>query len=205
MYLSGAINDGVRQLPNCGYMLTPMMANRPDLSSVFWANDTGCFARPEAFSVAGYAAWLASLAQYRRTCLFATAPDRFGDGPATLAVARPVLPIIRALGYPAALVVQPGITAADLPWGELDCIFVGGPDAWQRSATVAAIRDEARRRGKWTHKGRVNSERRLRAAAADGYDSADGTYLAFGPDTNLPKLAGWLARLDGQQRLEVFA
>jgi hypothetical protein len=38
---------------------------------------------------------------------------------------------------------------------------------------------EARRRGVWTHMGRVNSERRLRYAALIGCQSADGTYLAF--------------------------
>ena len=40
--------------------------------------------------------------------------------------------------------------------------------------------------------GRVNSLRRLRLAAADGYDSVDGTFLAFGPDVNLPRLRAWL-------------
>jgi hypothetical protein len=40
--------------------------------------------------------------------------------------------------------------------------------------------------------GRLNSRRRLRHAAAIGCHSADGTYLAYGPDKNLPKLLGWL-------------
>lgn len=32
-----------------------------------------------------------------------------------------------------------------------------------------------------------------------GCDSADGTYLAYGPDTNLPKLETWLRKLDRPQ------
>ncbi|MET7951050.1 hypothetical protein [Micromonospora sp. NPDC005324] len=40
--------------------------------------------------------------------------------------------------------------------------------------------------------GRVNSLRRLRHATAIGCHSADGTYLAFGPDQNLPNLLSWL-------------
>lgn len=43
--------------------------------------------------------------------------------------------------------------------------------------------------------GRVNSGRRLRTAAWFGADSVDGTYLAFGPDTNLPRIQGWLDHL----------
>jgi len=39
---------------------------------------------------------------------------------------------------------------------------------------------------------RVNSLRRLRHAAAIGCESADGTFLAYGPDRNLPTLLGWL-------------
>jgi hypothetical protein len=42
--------------------------------------------------------------------------------------------------------------------------------------------------------GRVNSLRRLRLAARDGYDSVDGTFLAFGPDKNLPRLLAYLRR-----------
>ena len=43
--------------------------------------------------------------------------------------------------------------------------------------------------------GRVNSRRRLRIAQAFGCTSCDGTYLAFGPDTNLPRLLTWMNEL----------
>ena len=32
-------------------------------------------------------------------------------------------------------------------------------------------------------------------------DEADGTYLAFGPDVNLPRLLGWLGSVHGQMTL----
>ena len=51
---------------------------------------------------------------------------------------------------------------------------------------------EAKRRGLATHMGRVNSGRRFRLARDVGYDSADGTFLAFGPDANLPRLLSWI-------------
>jgi hypothetical protein len=47
-------------------------------------------------------------------------------------------------------------------------------------------------RGLHVHMGRINTHRRPRYAAAIGCHSADGTYLAYGPDKNLPKLLHWL-------------
>ncbi len=44
----------------------------------------------------------------------------------------------------------------------------------------------------------MNSWKRLKAAAVSGYDSADGTYLTFGPDKNIVKLNGWLDVLNTQ-------
>jgi hypothetical protein len=55
-------------------------------------------------------------------------------------------------------------------------------------------------RGLWCHMGRVNSLRRLRLAVQDGYDSVDGTFLAFGPDRKLPRLLTYL-RLATEPRL----
>jgi hypothetical protein len=39
--------------------------------------------------------------------------------------------------------------------------------------------------------GRVNSGRRWQYAEALGCDTVDGTFLAFGPDENLPRLRSW--------------
>jgi hypothetical protein len=49
--------------------------------------------------------------------------------------------------------------------------------------------------------GRVNSFRRLRYAQAIGCDSADGTYIAFGPNQNLPNVLAWLDAINGQSYL----
>lgn len=40
--------------------------------------------------------------------------------------------------------------------------------------------------------GKEISARRLRCARAIGCSSADGTYLTYGPDQNLPRLLGWV-------------
>ena len=47
----------------------------------------------------------------------------------------------------------------------------------------------------------MNSLRRLVACQVAGYDSADGTYVKYGPDVNGPRVVGWLARLKAQPPL----
>ena len=39
--------------------------------------------------------------------------------------------------------------------------------------------------------GRVNSARRFAIAELMGCNSVDGTYLTYGPDTNLPDVLTW--------------
>ncbi|MGW4639577.1 hypothetical protein ACWEN6_13665 [Sphaerisporangium sp. NPDC004334] len=50
------------------------------------------------------------------------------------------------------------------------------------------------------HMGRVNSETRARYAAHLGCASVDGTYLTYGPRTNLPKVLGWMAAINDPGR-----
>lgn len=111
----------------------------------------------------------------------------------------------RELGYPAAFVTQDGCTDALVPWGEIDALFVGGSDRWKLSEASWALVAEANRRGLWTHVGRVNSFARLKACASAGARSADGTFLAFGPDTNWPRLTCWLDSLAVQPPLPLEA
>jgi hypothetical protein len=70
---------------------------------------------------------------------------------------------------------------------------------WKESRAASDLTLEAQRRGKKVHMGRVSSETRIRHAIAIGCDTADGTYLRFGPDVNLPKLLGWFERLPKRQ------
>jgi hypothetical protein len=203
IYLSGAVRP---ELPahGIGYMLTPMMGNRPDLTGIPFGVDTGCFAQPQAYSDGWYLDYLAALAPYRKGCLFATAPDVVGDAAATLERSAPVLPKVRAAGYPAALVGQDGLERLPVPWDAFDCLFVGGTDAWKLSEGAYALVAEARARGKWAHMGRVNSLRRLRAAELAGYDSADGTFLKYGPAKNLPRVQGWFRALQERPSLPLW-
>ena len=204
IYLSGAADViATSRRPDVGYMLTPLKGNKPDLSGTLWAADTGCFTQPERYVQSKYLAWLDARSEWANRCLFATAPDVVGDAVATMDKSLEVLPLIRELGFRASLVAQDGLEDLDIPWDSFDCLFMGGSTAWKLSETAYQLAYEADERGKWVHQGRVNSWKRLKAAAVSGYDSADGTYLAFGPDLLLPKLNGWLDALNTQSAMDL--
>ena len=179
-----------------GFIDTPLQGNaRP--AGVEWCADNGCFSAK--WDAAQWWSWLQANADDAPSCIFAVAPDVVADHEATLARSKPWLPKIRTLGYPAAFVLQDG--ARDLPWDDFDALFIGGSTTYKLGPEARAFVQEARWRGKWVHMGRVNSFRRIEYASWIGCDSADGTYLTFGPDANLPKLLAWLERLDSQQFL----
>lgn len=194
-YLTGAKNPEVLPLLDGGRL---GLLNTPANSYVrdpewAWAADNGCF---NARTYAGDDRWWAWLeAQVDDRCLFATAPDVVGDATATLDRSAPWLPRIRALGVPAAFVAQDGLEHQPVPWDMFDVLFIGGSTEWKLGPRAADLAYRARDLGKRVHLGRVNSYRRLRHASAIGAHTADGTYLAFGPTTNLPKLTRWLDQL----------
>lgn len=167
---------------------TPAQHSRP--AGVVWCADNGCFGD-------GYPgdekwlAWLTKNAHAATTCLFATAPDVVGDAVSTLKRSLPWLPIIRELGYPAALVAQDGLEDLTVPWDEFDVLFIGGSTEWKLGRHARALIREAKARGKWVHMGRVNSGKRWRYAEHIGCDSVDGTFLVRAPDENLERLLAW--------------
>lgn len=209
IYLSGTENPALRDAAARGYRVG-IMAQPGNKVHAYcdaypaWAADNACFSRGDRFDLGAYLGWLATL-PLRERCLFAVAPDVVGDAAATWRRSASVLPVLRRLGFRAALVAQDGLDTGTLDWDAFDCLFVGGTTAYKLSEDAYAAVREAKARGKHCHMGRVNSRRRLRAAAVGGYDSADGTFLKFGPDKNLPRLLGWLRELREQAMLPALA
>ncbi|WP_089802118.1 hypothetical protein [Cellulomonas sp. KH9] len=179
---------------------TPKQGN-PIPPGAAWCADNGCFGKGYPGDDAWFAWLQAFTPEQRGRCLFAVAPDVVGDAVATLARSAPWLARIRSLGYPAAFVAQNGLENLAVPWDDFDVLFIGGDTAWKLGRHARALIAEAKSRGKWVHMGRVNSERRLRYASAVGCDSADGTYIAFGPDQNLPNVLAWLRGVNGSSPL----
>lgn len=202
IYLSGSVHPQLTKRDDTGFMLTfPFVRESPrrgSLDGTLWAADTGCFTRPEAFDTDKYIEWLVKRKQFASMCLFATAPDVVGDAVLTLERSVPVFSMIREAGFKAALVGQDGLEDLDIPWDDFDCLFIGGTTEWKLSEPAYSLVAEAKKRDKWAHQGRANSFRRLKAAALSGYDSADGTFLKFAPDTNIIRMERWFERLRQQ-------
>lgn len=167
-----------------------------------WAADNGCFGK----GYPGDERWLAWLNSFtmsqRVSCLFATAPDVVGDAAASLARSVPFLRPIRELGYQAALVTQDGLKPEQVPWDQVDWLFIGGTDAHKLGPEGKALIVAGIERGKNIHVGRVNSKKRYLAFKYLGCYSADGTFLGFGPSVNLPKLLSWINHGETQDSLE---
>lgn len=205
-----------------GFIKTYEVGNRL-FDGVTWCMDNGCFSpsrakRNEPWDEGKWWACLERHAYAADRCIFATAPDvvnfvngePIGDAQATLIKSAPWYTRIRSLGYPVALVAQDGLEVSDIPWREIDALFIGGSDDFKIGP--AGIRKggtplgpipceplirAAQERGIWTHYGRVNSRMRfLLGAKYLRCNSADGTYVRFGPDKNLPKLLKWVREVE---------
>lgn len=175
-------------------ILTPLQGNRiPD--KVQWCADNGAYGKGFPGEQAWFT-WLSNLPYDKALCEFAVAPDVVADAKATLARSLPWLPRIREIGVPAAFVAQDGIEDTIVPWDEFDVLFIGGSTEFKLGESARQLTATARALGKRVHMGRVNSRRRLRIAQSFGCTSADGTYLAYGPSVNLPRLLGWLAEIN---------
>lgn len=193
IYLTGASNTGVlaQRHPRIGLMCQPGNSNHLQIDLYpAWAADNACYGQGERFDLDVYLSWLDTLP--RRKCLFAVAPDVVGNATATIARSLPVLPQIRALKFPAAFVAQDGLERMTVPWDAFDVFFIGGTTGWKLSPMALMLIWQAKAIGKPVHMGRVNSRKRFITARDMGCDTVDGTYLAYGPDANLPKLLRWL-------------
>lgn len=190
-YFANPSTPKVREQMSAGVIdciITPMQGNRIPEGAGFCA-DNGCFGQGYPGDDAWWA-WLEGLSTER--CRFAVAPDVVGDAEATLTRSTPWLERIRSLGIPAAFVGQDGAETVGVPWDAFDVFFVGGSTEWKLGGAARELVAEAKRLGKWVHMGRVNSATRMRYARHIGCDSVDGTFIAFGPDRNLPKVLGWV-------------
>lgn len=167
------------------------------MPNVPWCADNGCFGKGYPGDDAWYD-WLSTAVGFDGAhCRFAVVPDVVGDADATLSRSRPWLRPVADLGVPVAYVGQDGLNPLLVPWDHIDVFFLGGSTEWKLGRGAAYAARIALGLGKWVHMGRVNSRKRLRYAHELGCQSADGTFLVFGPDVNLPKLLGWLEELEG--------
>lgn len=178
-----------------GLMCQP--ASNPPKAGWLWAADNGCFS--EKWDEMRWKAWLTS-AWPRAGCLFAVVPDVVGDADGTLDRFTRYRDFVVAARYPVAFVAQDGMERRVLPLDNFDCLFIGGSTEWKMSEHPRKLAARAREAGKFVHVGRVNSDSRFRSWSTHA-DSCDGTFLAFGPTQNTPRLLRWLDGHDANPQL----
>lgn len=197
LYLSGCKNKVIADhlaAGTIGFLKTPRISNTLEGVAV-WAADNDCFTG-NYVGDDNYLAWLDSLSEYKGRCLFVTVPDVIGDGAATLHNFPVMARRLRESGWPVALVGQDGMENMEVPWELCDWLFVGGSTAWKLGTGATRLIRQAQNCGKKVHVGRVNSYKRFALFAGLGCDTADGTFLAFGPEKNAPKLERWIRETD---------
>jgi hypothetical protein len=206
-YLTGStgayLESGLCIEHNIGLMIQPGNAYYRRVHHYpAWAADNGSFSERRAFDAAKFTRLLErpQLQASKQTCLFVVAPDVIGEARKTLDQFEPWAYQLQTYGFPVALVAQDVLETMldDVPWSIVDVLFVGGTTEWKLSTAAQVCVAYAQRLGKRTHMGRVNSYKRLTLAHSWGINSADGTFLAYGPDVNFPQLSHWLNELKKQ-------
>ncbi len=127
LYLANASTAAIRQAMSAGsigQLATPAEGRTPG-DSCYWAADNGCFGKGYPGDQ-GYLRWLEELSAWAGRALFATAPDVPGDAAGTLQRSLPFFEAIRGCGYPVALVAQNGLERLEVPWEQIDGLFLGG-------------------------------------------------------------------------------
>lgn len=147
---------------------TPLTAYA--LSGCPYGLDNGCFSEFQEL------AWFRMLEEAREyQPLFVCLPDIVGDARRTLELFDQFTQATK--GLPRALVLQDGIGAFNIPWDEIDAVFIGGSDSFKISDEAINAAKAAKILNKWVHVGRVNTALRVQNWMGLG-DSLDGSGIS---------------------------
>jgi len=156
-----------------GQLLTPLnrLANRGGLFAI----DNGAYS--EGLQLKAFETRLEKELPNRKRCKFVVVPDVVGSQRRTLEL----FPIWqeRLMGWPLALAIQNGVEHFDLPWAEIEAVFIGGDNQFKISAPALHVIRAAQALGKWTHVGRVNTADRYEWCVKHGVDSIDGSGISM--------------------------
>lgn len=176
-----------------GILLTPSLPTSGNWNQIKrgmkWALDNGRFSGK--VPLGNLPLKIETMKEYRSTCLFVVAPDVVGNAKSTMALYPEWREIIKLFGFPVAFAGQDGLEDFGLP-DDFDAFFIGGSTKWKLSKSAREFAQEAKRRGKWLHMGRVNSLARIHYAESIGCDSVDGTHIIFEPRRASKRLIAWM-------------
>lgn len=157
----------------CEQLFTPLTRYSPKRIDGRFAIDNGGFSR---FERNNFLSLLEREKPRKHLCRWVALPDVVADARRTMEC------FVRwrdlAIDWPLALVAQDGIEHLDIPWDDIECIFIGGSTKWKLSEEAAACVKAAKILNKWVHVGRVNTPDRLDYFEKLGADSFDGSGLS---------------------------
>lgn len=154
-------------------LLTPLTQFKRQYPESRFAIDNGAYAKflPTTFRALLKREWSS-----RHLCRFVAVPDVVGSAQRTLEAFKYWRDQLS--GWPLALVAQDGQGHLEIPWEQIDAIFIGGTTDWKMSEHAAAICKAGKTMEKWVHAGRVNTPARFEHFEKLGVDSIDGSGLA---------------------------
>ena len=150
---------------------------------------------------------MAKAAQEDENCIWIVAPDAMGDWKKTLRHFDTFTNLHKFPKTKLAIVLQDWCDAIpnghdEVPWDDIVCVFVGGTDKFKYSRQCMEICEEAKRRGKWVHVGRVNTVKNI-VYWYDIADSFDGSGIAK-YDLMLVQALQSLEALEGTHQLKLM-
>lgn len=179
IYLSPTNKIDQRYEDAFGFFVSPrkrgVMAEIKDGAT--FAIDNDCF---NFWDAEAYIVTLTAYYQWRENCFFVALPDVVGDYKATLKKFAQWLPVLRIYDYPVALVTQDGLTPDNVPWAEIDALFIGGSDSHKRGREGGLLIAAGKDYNKWVHVGRVNGATSIENDFWMA-DSWDGTTISREP------------------------
>tara|TARA_R110002020_G_scaffold206814_3_gene412223 strand:- start:742 stop:1386 length:645 start_codon:yes stop_codon:yes gene_type:complete len=135
-----------------------------------YAIDNGAFS---SFDKKAFSRLLKRQVKRKERCLFVTIPDVVGNGRRTLELWKYRNRF--APHWPHALVAQNGCEDLEIPWSEMEALFIGGRDPWKTSLAVTDLIKTAKTLNIHVHVGRVNTPQRYDHFTEQGADTCDGS------------------------------
>lgn len=186
-----------------GQLLTPLTNYALWDDDSEFACDNGAYG---GLNLPAFRRMLARAEAHQHRCLFVSVPDIVGNARRTMELwkARFEFTGGEHSGWRLALVAQDGLEDMDIPWNNLDALFIGGTgedgkSGWKDSQSAQDIVRTAVALQVHTHIGRVNSASRYERFADLGAHTCDGSGVSRGLGKHLARITGGIN--SGQREL----
>ena len=153
-----------------GQLLTPLTRNS-DAGGAYGI-DNGAFS---GFREPAWRRLLVRQLEAQGRCLFVTVPDIVGAARRSVELFNCFACDGDMAEWPLALAAQDGLEDVDIPWAQVQALFIGGSTEWKMSKAAADVVNAAKILRKHVHVGRINTPDRWKHFESLGADTCDGS------------------------------